>query len=144
MMPSLLVAGSAVTIPGGWCSVSGVSFPDLSILPKSTTIINIFSPFLTLSGIIMGMNGGHMSEQKTIGISDAARRLGVHHNTLRKWVDRGIIPALRLPSGHRRFDVVELERFRQAMATRPHDGRQKAPDQPEPVEGETPDTGYSR
>lgn len=82
-----------------------------------------------------------MRERKAVGISDAARRLGVHHNTLRKWVDRGIIPAIRLPSGHRRFDPNELERFRRAMETTSHDGRQKAPDQSEPVEDETPDTG---
>lgn len=85
-----------------------------------------------------------MSERGMVGVSEAARRLGVHHNTMRKWADRGVIPAIRLPSGHRRFDIEELERFRQAMTTTPHDRRHKAPDQPEPVEGETPDTGYRR
>lgn len=85
-----------------------------------------------------------MSERDIVGISEAARRLGVHANTLRKWADEGTIPVLRMPSGHRRFAVAELERFRQAMASPPQDRRQKAPDQPEPVGGETPDTGYSR
>ena len=70
-----------------------------------------------------------------VGISEAARRLGVHQNTLRKWADEGVLPTLRLPSGHRRFDVEELERFREAMATPTGDGRQKAPDLGEPGRG---------
>lgn len=76
-----------------------------------------------------------MDTRILVGISEAARRLGVHHNTLRKWADEGTIRALRLPSGHRRFDVAELERFRDAMATPAHDRRQKAPDQDEPDRG---------
>lgn len=39
---------------------------------------------------------------KTISIRGAARRLGVHENTIRNWVDRHIIAAFRLPTGVRR------------------------------------------
>jgi excisionase family DNA binding protein len=44
-------------------------------------------------------------------VRDAARELGVHENTLRRWEERGLIRAVRLPSGVRRFraeDVAEL------------------------------------
>jgi excisionase family DNA binding protein len=42
-------------------------------------------------------------------VRQAARALGVHENTLRRWEEAGYIRALRLPSGVRRFreeDVV--------------------------------------
>lgn len=84
-----------------------------------------------------------MTERSIVGISEAARRLGVHPNTLRKWADDGTIPSLRMPSGHRRFDVEELARFKEAMVTHRANGRQKAPGQQEPVEDETLDTACS-
>ncbi len=76
-----------------------------------------------------------MTGRNIVGISEAARRLGVHQNTLRKWADEGILPTLRMPSGHRRFEIEELERFKKAMASPSGDGRQKAPDQDEPGRG---------
>lgn len=76
-----------------------------------------------------------MPSRSIVGISEAAKRLGVHQNTLRKWADDGIIPSLRLPSGHRRFEVDELERFKEVMATRRVDGRHKASDRDEPNRG---------
>lgn len=77
-----------------------------------------------------------MQDRKIVGISAAAQRLGVHINTLRKWADDGTVPVLRMPSGHRRFEVAELERFKQAMATAPRDRRQKAPDRDKSRPGE--------
>ena len=85
-----------------------------------------------------------MTEREIVGIAEAARRLGVHQNTLRKWADEGIIPTLRLPSGYRRFTVADLEAFRESMRRPPADRRQKAPARDEPGRGETPDTGCSR
>lgn len=35
----------------------------------------------------------------------AARRLGVHPNTLRRWADEGKIPFIKSASGQRRYDV---------------------------------------
>ena len=35
----------------------------------------------------------------------AARTLGVHQNTLRRWADQGKIEYIRIPSGHRRYNV---------------------------------------
>jgi DNA-binding transcriptional MerR regulator len=47
-----------------------------------------------------------------VGITQAARILDVHPNTLRKWADEGLVPHIRWPSGYRRFDIVGLEQFR--------------------------------
>ena len=44
-------------------------------------------------------------------LSRAARFLGVHPTTLRRWADRGEIPYLRTPGGHRRFLREDLEAF---------------------------------
>jgi excisionase family DNA binding protein len=40
---------------------------------------------------------------ETITVREAARLLGVHENTVRRYVDRGLIPAERLPTGVRRI-----------------------------------------
>ena len=52
---------------------------------------------------------------KLLTISEAARDLGIHPNTLRGWVDRGLVPVVRLPSGHRRFEPEQIERIRREM-----------------------------
>ena len=36
---------------------------------------------------------------RLLTIAEAARELGVHQNTLRRWADAGMIPVTRLPSG---------------------------------------------
>ena len=54
-------------------------------------------------------------QREMVGITEAARVLGVHPNTLRKWTDDGIVPHMRLPSGYRRYRIAELERFRASM-----------------------------
>lgn len=64
--------------------------------------------------------------------SEAARRLGIHHNTLNNWADRGIIhPALRMgPAAYRRYAPEEVERVKATMAAteyrRRHVSRSKA------------------
>jgi DNA-binding transcriptional MerR regulator len=45
----------------------------------------------------------------------AALQLGVHENTLRGWEKAGLIPAVRLPSGVRRFRVEDVESLREEM-----------------------------
>jgi putative resolvase len=52
---------------------------------------------------------------RLLTISQAATRLGVHPNTLRKWADKGLVPAVKLPSGYRRFVPSEIERVRREM-----------------------------
>ena len=46
-----------------------------------------------------------------LGLSLAARHLGVHYTTLRRWADAGEVPCLRTPGGQRRFAVSDLEHF---------------------------------
>ena len=48
-------------------------------------------------------------------VRQAAQSIGVHENTLRRWADRGLIQAVRLPSGVRRFRTEDVERLRQDM-----------------------------
>lgn len=43
--------------------------------------------------------------------SEAARRLGVSHNTVVAWANAGILPCIRHHNGHRRFDVADLDRY---------------------------------
>lgn len=52
---------------------------------------------------------------KLLTTSQAARELGVHPNTLRGWVDRGLVPAVRLPSGYRRFSPEQIEQVKRDM-----------------------------
>jgi putative resolvase len=59
-----------------------------------------------------------MSERSAglLTISEAARRIGVHPNTLRSWADKGLISHVKLPSGYRRFRPEDIEELRGEMA----------------------------
>jgi excisionase family DNA binding protein len=48
-------------------------------------------------------------------VREAARELGVHENTLRRWEERGLLRAVRLPSGVRRFRREDIEGLRDQM-----------------------------
>ena len=52
---------------------------------------------------------------KLLGIAEAAALLGVHPKTLRAWVDKDLVPAVRLPSGYRRFTPEQIEEIKQQM-----------------------------
>ena len=56
-----------------------------------------------------------MTEDRMVGIAEAAKVVGVHPNTLRKWADEGLVPHMKLPSGYRRFSVEEMEEFRRQL-----------------------------
>jgi excisionase family DNA binding protein len=45
----------------------------------------------------------------------AAQHLGVHENTVRRWEQAGLIRAIRLPSGVRRFRREDVESMRARM-----------------------------
>lgn len=50
-----------------------------------------------------------------LGVREAARRLGVHENTLRRWEQSGFIRAVKLPTGVRRFREEDVERLHHEM-----------------------------
>ena len=53
-----------------------------------------------------------MATTEFLQVRAAARQLGVHENTLRRWEEAGLVHAVRLPSGVRRFPVTEISRLR--------------------------------
>jgi excisionase family DNA binding protein len=48
-------------------------------------------------------------------VRQTARALGVSENTIRRWEDRGLLRAVRLPSGVRRFRPEDIEAARKRM-----------------------------
>lgn len=48
-------------------------------------------------------------------VREAARSLGVHENTLRRWEERGLIRAVRLPTGVRRYRADDVASLRSQM-----------------------------
>jgi excisionase family DNA binding protein len=50
-----------------------------------------------------------------LSLSQAARILGIHPTTLRRWSDEGAIRCLRTPGGHRRFLRRDLDAFLEAQ-----------------------------
>lgn len=63
-------------------------------------------------------------EPATVSVAEAARRLGVHPNTMRAWSDQGHIRSLRLgPRRDRRFRESDLLVLEAGVATRPSPGQ---------------------
>ena len=50
-----------------------------------------------------------------ISMNKAARQIGCSNHTVRKWVEAGVIPAWRLPSGRVRITVEDWEAFLKAL-----------------------------
>ncbi len=51
----------------------------------------------------------------TIPIADAAERLGVHENTIRNWIDQGLLDGYRTPTGRRKLRLDSVERLEREM-----------------------------
>jgi excisionase family DNA binding protein len=51
-------------------------------------------------------------DPKLLTISTAAKRLGISQGTLRGYAEKGIVPVITLPSGHRRFKPEDIQRLR--------------------------------
>lgn len=51
-----------------------------------------------------------------ITIRDSARVLGVHENTIRNWINKGLLKAQRLPSGVRRVSRSEVLRMVESIS----------------------------
>jgi excisionase family DNA binding protein len=60
-----------------------------------------------------------------VKISEAAKRLEISQGTLRGYADKGIIPVVTLPSGHRRFRRSDVEQLRRKMGLDPTDERER-------------------
>jgi excisionase family DNA binding protein len=58
------------------------------------------------------------SAMPLLQVRQAARGLGIHENTLRRWEERGLIRAVHLPSGVRRFRPEDVEALRAQMFSR--------------------------
>lgn len=56
-----------------------------------------------------------MTEESWLELAEAAKYLGVHQSTLRRWADAGKVPHIRTLSGRRRFTPAALESARQEM-----------------------------
>ena len=56
-----------------------------------------------------------LSPPPTVAIKDAAVRLGVHENTIRSWVDRGLLNGYRTPTGPRKIRLDDVERLQREM-----------------------------
>lgn len=54
--------------------------------------------------------------EEVLTVREAARRLGVHENTVRNYANRGILIPRRLPSGWRRFLAADVEQLRLIIA----------------------------
>lgn len=54
-----------------------------------------------------------------VTIRATAMRLNVHENTIRNWVDKGILKARRLPTGTRRIPAAEVDRMERQMFEMP-------------------------
>jgi excisionase family DNA binding protein len=70
----------------------------------------------------------------TIPISEAADRLGVHENTVRNWIDQGLLDGYRTPTGRRKLRLESVERLEREMFGVPSPagelpGAQRAPEQ---------------
>lgn len=60
-------------------------------------------------------------ETKLLSTSEAAARLGVHPQTLRKWERNGLIPhAIRTPGGRRRYDAAQIAEMLVAKLSTDH------------------------
>lgn len=50
-------------------------------------------------------------KKEWLSLKDAANILSVHTTTLRRWADKGQIPVMVTPGGHRRFSRKDLDHF---------------------------------
>lgn len=88
---------------GLWPSAAVDGTSDSSISPSATAVLEPPSTEQAEDLIFLG-------------VRQTATRLGVHENTIRNWIDRGILRAVRLPgSQQRRMNIADVERVRQGM-----------------------------
>ena len=54
-----------------------------------------------------------------VGLTEAAKLLGVHPATIRNWADRGLLPSQKTPGGHRRFRRADLMQWQEGQRANP-------------------------
>jgi len=52
---------------------------------------------------------------KLLRTSEVADLLLVSNRTIQRWADKSIIKAIKLPSGHRRFDAKEVDKIKRGQ-----------------------------
>lgn len=56
------------------------------------------------------------NDERLLTISEAAKELGIHRDTLRKWANKGTVPHYKLPgSGYNRFSREQIEDIKREM-----------------------------
>lgn len=69
------------------------------------------------------MKRNEIEHETWLDLSKAAKYLGVHFTTLRRWADSGAVPCLRTPGGRRRFSVKALDQFIRERSSADGDGQ---------------------
>jgi excisionase family DNA binding protein len=57
----------------------------------------------------MQMRRTIVQDEMLLTTGEAATRMGIHPDTLRRWADKGIVPVTRLPNGHRMFRPSDIK-----------------------------------
>lgn len=52
-----------------------------------------------------------MGDKPLMSVNDAARMFRVHPRTVRGWIDRGLLPVIRTPTGRIRVSYMEVARL---------------------------------
>lgn len=97
-------------------TVGNLSLPAGDRQVKSNKILS-FQVDASAGVITLDRGGAPMPKFTTVAI--AAKRLGVHYETLRKWLVKGIVPGRR--AGSRGHWMVNLAEVREAMKFRGKD-----------------------
>lgn len=75
-------------------------------------IVDMTIDTLTRAGLIKTVA---MKARGALGVRDSAELLDVHENTLRRWEKKGLIKAVKLPTGVRRFRLDDIKQMRREM-----------------------------
>jgi excisionase family DNA binding protein len=74
----------------------------------------------------------------TLPISVAAERLGVHENTVRNWIDRGLLDGYLTPTGRRKLRLTSVERLEREMFGFPSPAVEMTEPTPAPPQSDEP------
>lgn len=55
------------------------------------------------------MEPRHTQKVADLRLAEAAAKLSVHPETLRRWADEGKVPFVRTPGGERRFATADID-----------------------------------